>query len=47
MPTDPTDVPVLGQLAFCGLCISQIIDLDNGNVYETSARLKRDEQAVR
>ena len=47
MPTDPIDVPVRGGLAFCGLCISQIIDLDNGNVYETSGQLRHDEQAVR
>jgi uncharacterized protein YuzB (UPF0349 family) len=47
MPTDPIDVPVRGGLAFCGLCISQVIDLDNGNVYETSGQLRHDEQAVR
>ena len=47
MLTDPIDVPVRGGLAFCGLCISQIIDLDNGNVYETSGQLRHDEQAVR
>jgi len=47
MPTDPIDVPVPGQLALCGLCVSQIIYLDNGNVYETSGRLRHDEQAVR
>jgi len=47
MPTDPIDVLVRGGLAFCGLCISQVIDLDNGNVYETSGQLRRDEQAVR
>ena len=47
MPTDPIDVLVRGGLAFCGLCISQIIDPDNGNVYETSGQLRHDEQAVR
>ena len=47
MPNDPIDVLVRGGLAFCGLCISQIIDLDNGNVYETSGQLRHDEQAVR
>ena len=47
MPTDPIDVLARDGLAFCGLCISQIIDLDNGNVYEISAQLRRDEQAVR
>ena len=47
MPTDPIDVLVRGGLAFCGLCISQIIDPDNGNVYETSGPLRHDEQAVR
>jgi uncharacterized protein YuzB (UPF0349 family) len=47
MPTDPIDVSVRGGLEFCGLCISQIIDLDNGNVYETSGRLRHDEQVVR
>ena len=47
MPTDPIDVLVRGGLAFCGLCISQVIDLDNGNVYETSGQLRHDEQAVR
>jgi hypothetical protein len=47
MPTDPIDVLVRGGLAFRGFCISQIIDLDNGNVYETSGQLRHDEQAVR
>ena len=47
MPIDPIDIPVRGGRAFCGLCISQIIDLDNGNVYETSGQLRHDEQAVR
>ena len=47
MPNDPIDITVRGGLAFCGLCILQIIDLDNGNVYETSGRLRHDEQAVR
>ena len=47
MPTDPIDVPVRGGLAFCGLCISQIIDLDNGSVYETTGQLRHDERAVR
>jgi len=47
MPTDPIDVLIRSGLAFCGLCISQIIDLDNGNFYETSGQLRHDEQAVR
>jgi hypothetical protein len=47
MPTDPIDVLVRGGLVSRGLCISQIIDLDNGNVYETSGQLGHDEQAVR
>ena len=47
MPIDPIDVLVRSGLAFCGLCISQIVDLGNGNVYETSGQLRHDEQAVR
>ena len=47
MRNDPMDITVRGGLAFCGLCISQIIDLDNGNVYENSRQLRHDEQAVR
>ena len=47
MPIDPIDISVRGGRAFCGLGISEIIDLDNGNVYETSGRLGHDEQAVR
>jgi len=47
MPNDPIDIPVRGGLAGSATCISQIIDLGNGNVHEIIARLERDEQAVR
>ena len=37
MPTDPIDVPVRGGLAFCRLCISQIIDLTTGTFTKLAA----------